>query len=107
MVIPPAIESMVPISTTESQPDGERFPVDVASDSCVPTTPADSERGENAVPLVDADVEERDREPFEIPVPESDDDLEFGDDAMVCHGEPGCWEINLVDGPEVDCDSGK
>ena len=42
---PTVVESTVPMSTTESQPDGERFPADLISNPYTPTTPVHSEGG--------------------------------------------------------------
>ena len=95
---------VVPESTADSQPDGEQFPpespVDEVSSPYTPSSPVKSHGGDSGV------IVDEPKEPHEIPVPDDDQDLLFGDDVELPPGESGSWEIGLCDGPEMSVDSG-
>ena len=97
----------VPMSTTNSQPDGEMFPPDLASNGYTPTSPAGSIRGDEVVE-VPMDGDEK-KEAHEIPVPVDGEDSWFGDDVTCVTGDAGYWEICFGNGPELgldaDCDT--
>ena len=96
---PPPMPSSV---ISESQPDGEEFPPDVASSDAPysATTPAESVAGDH-VPT----EEERPERPvngIHVPVPDEDQDLLFGDILEPLQPEPGFWEIGFTDAPEIE-----
>ena len=94
----------VPMSTTNSQPDGEMFPPDLVSNGYTPTSPDGSVQGDGVVenPMVDGE----DKEAHEIPVPDDSEDSWFGDDVTVVSVDEGFWEIGFGDGPELGLDAG-
>eukprot|EP00435_Cladocopium_sp_Y103_P068204 s25_g31.t1 len=96
---PPPMPSSI---ISESQPDGEEFPPEMAN-SDTPysaTTPANSVAGEN--PPVDAEQPERPVAGIEVPVPDDDQDLLFGDTLEPLELEAGFWEISFADAPEIE-----
>ena len=92
------------MSTTNSQPDGEMFPPDLASNGYTPTSPAGSIRGDEVVE-VPMDGDEK-KEAHEIPVPVDGEDSWFGDDVTCVTGDAGYWEICFGNGPELGLDAG-
>eukprot|EP00435_Cladocopium_sp_Y103_P063936 s917_g25.t1 len=100
---PVAAVPSAPISIATSQPDGEIFPPDLGTESYTPTSPAKTD--DHGVGDGDEQIEgqeEREKEAYEIPVPDDDQDAFFGDDVSWDSGEPGFWEIEFCDGPQID-----
>ena len=83
------------------------FPPDLLSNPYTPTSPVESEVGEGGDEVVpQVNEEEREKEAYEIPVPDDGDELLFGDDIDVGVGDDGYWEIGFGNGPVVGIGEG-